>query len=78
MTLHLFGENAVTTQKDSKVGVVTAGYRPKVPVRAIFGVQGSTWGIAAVNTDGSVNLIHRWGGDSATWSFIDISLTYTI
>lgn len=78
MTVHIQGENALTTQKDSKVGSVKAAFRPAVPVRAIFGVQGDSWGIVSINRDGSINLIHRYGGDSLTWGLVDISLTYTI
>ena len=78
VTVHIQGENALTTQKDSKVGSVKAAFRPAVPVRAIFGVQGASWGIVSINTDGSINLIHRYGGDTATWGLVDISVSYTI
>ena len=77
VTVHVFGEDVLTKTEDTKVGSVKAGFRPAVPVRALFGVQGSTWGIVSINTDGSINVIHRWGGDSATWALVDISLTYT-
>lgn len=77
MTVHLFGSNAITTQKGSKVGVVKSGYRPKVPARAIFGIQDASWGIASVDPDGIVKLIHRYGRDSLTWGVVDISLAYT-
>ncbi len=77
MTVHVFGEDVFTKTEDTKVGSVKTAFRPKVPVRAIFGVQGSTWGIVSINTDGSINVIHRWGGDSVTWGLVDISLTYT-
>ena len=78
VTVHVYGEDVLTKTKDTKVGSVKAAFRPAVPARALFGVQGSTWGIVSINADGSINVIHRWGGDSATWAFVDISLTYTI
>ncbi len=78
VTVHVYGEDVLTKTKDMKVGSVKAAFRPAVPARALFGVQGSTWGIVSINADGSINVIHRWGGDSATWAFVDISLTYTI
>jgi len=78
VTVHVNGENAVTTTKDTKVGAVKAAFRPAVPAVALFGVQGMSWGLISVNPNGSVNLIHRWGSDSLTWGLIDISLTYTI
>lgn len=77
MTVLIYGEGVLTKTEDTKVGSVKAGFRPAVPVRALFGVQGSTWGIVSINTDGSINVIHRWGGDMATWGLVDISLTYT-
>ena len=77
VTVHVFGEDVLTKTEDVKVGSVKADFRPAVPVRALFGVQESTWGIVSINTDGSINVIHRWGGDSATWALVDISLTYT-
>lgn len=55
-----------------------AAYRPKVPARAIFGIQGTSWGIASIDTDGVIKLIHRYGNDSLTWGTVDISLAYTI
>ena len=78
MTVHVFGEDVLTKPEDTKVGSVKAGFRPAVLVRALFGVQGSTWGIVSINTDGSINVIHRWGGDTATWGLVDISLAYTV
>lgn len=77
MTVHVYGEDVLTKTEDTKVGSVKAAFRPAVPARALFGVQGSTWGIVSINADGSINVIHRWGGDSATWALVDISLTYT-
>ena len=77
VTIHIAGSDVLTKSKDTKVGSVKAAFRPAVPVRALFGVQGSTWGIVSINTDGSINVINRWGGDTATWSLVDISLTYT-
>lgn len=68
----------LTTTQGIKVGSVTSACRPKVPVRAIFGVQGRSWGIASVDTDGVIKLIHRYGNDSLTWGTVDVSLTYTI
>lgn len=78
VTVHIQGENALTSQKDSKIGSIKAAFRPVIPVRAIFGIQGTSWGIVSINTDGSINLIHRYGSDMLTWSLVDISLTYTI
>lgn len=68
----------MTTIRGIKVGSVKAAYRPKVPARAIFGVQDTSWGIVSVDVDGVVKLIHRYGNDSLTWHIVDISLTYTI
>ncbi len=78
VTIQMNGLNVHTTVKDTKVGSVKAAFRPAVPVRALFGMQGTSWGIVSINTDGSINLIHRYGADSLTWSIVDISLTYTI
>ena len=74
----MHGLNVHTTTKDTKVGSVKAEFRPAVPVRALFGTQGVSWGVVSINTDGSINLIHRYGADSLNWTDVDISLTYTI
>lgn len=78
MTIHVIGNSAFTTTQGIKVGSVKAAYRPKVPARAIFGVQDTSWGIASVDVDGVIKLIHRYGKDTLTWSTVDISLAYTI
>lgn len=78
MTVRIAGNDALTNTQGIKVGSVKAAYRPKVPARAIFGIQGTSWGIASVDVDGIVKLIHRYGNDSLTWGTVDISLTYTI
>ncbi len=78
MTVHIVGNNAMTTIRGIKVGSVKAAYRPKVPARAIFGVQDTSWGIVSVDVDGVVKLIHRYGKDTLTWHIVDISLSYTI
>ena len=78
VTVHIVGNDALTTTQGIKVGSVKTAYRPKVPVRAIFGVHGVSWGIVSVDSDGAINLIHYYGDDSLTWSTVDVSLTYTI
>lgn len=78
MTIQMDGVDVHTATKDTKVGSVKAEFRPAVPVRALFGTQGTSWGIVSINTDGSINLIHRYGADSLIWNIVDISLTYTI
>lgn len=78
MTIHVVGNNAMTTTQGIKVGSVKAAYRPKVPARAIFGIQGTSWGIVSVDADGIVKLIHRYGNDSLTWGAVDISMSYTL
>ena len=78
VTVHIVGNDALTTTQGIKVGSVKTAYRPKVPVRAIFGVHDVSWGIASVDTNGAINLIHHYGDDSLTWSSVDVSLTYTI
>lgn len=78
VTIHVVGDGAMTTTQGIKVGSVKAAYRPKVPARAIFGVQDTSWGIASVDPDGVVKLIHRYGKDTLTWGNVDISLAYTI
>lgn len=78
MTIYIVGNDALTTTHGTKVGSVKTAYRPKVPARVIFGVQGSSWGIASVDVDGVVKLIHRYGNDSLTWGTVDISVSYTI
>lgn len=78
MTVHVVGNNALTTTQGVKVGSVKTAYRPKVPARGIFGIQDTSWGIVSVDTDGVIKLIHRYGKDSLTWGTVDISLTYTI
>ena len=78
VTVHVVGNNAMTTTQGIKVGSVKDAYRPKVPARAIFGVQDTSWGIVSVDVDGIVKLIHRYGKDSLTWGLVDISLSYTI
>lgn len=77
-TVHIVGNNALTTTQGVKVGSVKAAYRPKAPARAIFGVQGTSWGIVSVDVDGVVKLIHRYGNDSLMWGTVDISVSYTI
>lgn len=74
----MHGLNVHTTTKDTKVGSVKAEFRPAVPVRALFGTQGTSWGVVSINTDGSINLIHLYGADSLNWTTVNISLTYTI
>ena len=78
MTVHIAGYDVLTTCQGVKVGSVKAAYRPKVPARAIFGVQDTSWGIASVDVDGVIKLIHRYGKDTLTWGTVDISLSYTI
>ena len=78
MTVHIAGNDVLTNTQGIKVGSVKDAYRPKVSARAIFGTQDTSWGIASVDVDGVVKLIHRYGNDSLTWDIVDISLTYTI
>ena len=78
VTVHIAGNDVLTNTQGIKVGSVKAAFRPKVSARAIFGIQGTSWGIASVDVDGVVKLIHRYGNDSLTWGTVDISLTYTI
>lgn len=78
MTVHIAGNDVLTNTQGIKVGSVKDAYRPKVPVRAIFGVQDTSLGIVSVDVDGIVKLIHRYGNDSLTWGTVDISLAYTI
>ncbi len=74
----MHGLNVHTTTKDTKVGSVKAEFRPAVPVSVLFGTQGTSWGVVSIHTDGSINLIHRYGADSLNWTSVEISLTYTI
>ena len=77
VTLHVSGFNVVTyATKDSVIAKLTADARPAVPVRALFGMQDSSWGLFVVNTNGEVTVRHRYGGDSLSWGFVDISTTY--
>lgn len=77
VTLHISGSNVVThATKDSVIAKLTADARPAVPVRVLFGMQGSSWGLFVVNTNGEVTVRHRYGGDSLSWGFVDISTTY--
>lgn len=78
VTVHIAGNDVLTNTQGIKVGSVKDAYRPKVPARAIFGVQSTSWGIASVDVDGVVKLIHRYGKDTLTWGNVDISLAYTI
>ena len=78
VTVHIAGNDVLTNTQGIKVGSVKAAFRPKVSARAIFGIQGTSWGIASVDVDGTVKLIHRYGNDSLTWGTVDISLGYTI
>ena len=78
VTVHIAGNDVLTNTQGIKVGSVKDAYCPKVPVRVIFGVQSTSWGIASIDTDGTIKLIHRYGNDSLTWSTVDVSLTYTI
>lgn len=78
MTVHIVGNSVLTNTQGVKVGSVKTAYRPKVSARAIFGVQDTSWGIASVDTDGVIKLIHRYGKDSLMWGVVDISLAYTI
>ena len=77
VTLHISGSNVVThATKDSVIAKLTADARPAVPVRVLFGMQGSSWGLFVVNTNGEVTVRHRYGGNSLSWDFVDISTTY--
>ena len=77
VTLHISGSNVVThATKDSVLAKLTAAARPAVPVRVLFGMQGSSWGLFVVNTNGEVTVRHRYGGNSLSWDFVDISTTY--
>ena len=77
VTLHISGSNVVThATKDSVIAKLTADARPAVPVRVLFGMQGSSWGLFIVNTNGEVTVRHRYGGNSLSWDFVDISTTY--
>ncbi len=78
VTVHIAGNDALTNTQGIKVGSVKTAYRPKVPARAIFGTQDTSWGIVSIDVDGVVKLIHRYGKDTLTWGTVDISLTYTI
>lgn len=78
MTVRIVGNDVLTNTQGVKVGSVKTACRPKIPARAIFGVQGTSWGIASVDTDGVIKLIHRYGNDSLTWGTVDISLAHTI
>ena len=78
VTIHVVGNDVLTTTQGVKVGSVKDAYRPKVPARAIFGIQGTSWGIVSVDADGIVKLIHRYGNDSLTWGTVDVSVSYTL
>ena len=78
MTIHVVGNDVLTTTQGVKVGSVKDADRPKVPARAIFGIQGTSWGIVSVDADGIVKLIHRYGNDSLTWGTVDVSVSYTL
>ena len=70
------GKMVLNGTKDSVIAKLTADARPAVPVRVLFGMQGSSWGLFVVNTNGEVTVRHRYGGNSLSWDFVDISTTY--
>lgn len=77
VTLHISGFNVVTqATEDSVIANLTADARPAVPVRVLFGIQGASWGLFVVNTNGEVTVRHRYGDNSLSWDFVDISTTY--
>lgn len=77
-TIQLLGENVYTYgNKDSVVSRLDAPYRPVVPVRSVFGVNGAAWGLVIVNVNGDITVTHRYGPSSIIWAFVDISVTFT-
>ena len=80
VTIQASGRTAVTiNSKDSVIAKLKPGFWPGVPVRTLFGVgTDGAWGLITVGTTGDVTLTHRYGSNSQTWSFVDISVTYAI
>ena len=78
MTIHISGSNSLTRSKSPiKVAELADGCAPRVRVMTLFGVNGSVWGMARVDTDGSVYLTHMYGQDEIVWDKVDVSVAFT-
>ena len=78
VTIHISGSNSLTRSKSPiKVAELADGCAPRVRVMTLFGVNGSVWGMARVDTDGSVYLTHMYGQDEIVWDKVDVSVTFT-
>ena len=79
MTIHISGSNSLTRQNNPiKVAELADGCAPRVRVMTLFGVNDSAWGMARVNTDGSVYLTHLYRQDDIVWAEVDASVTFTV
>lgn len=75
--IHVSGSNVVTKrEKDSVIaGIFDDDAKPGFNVVTLFGVQGEAWGLISVS-DLSVNVVHRYGPESLTWGYVDISIAW--
>ena len=75
--LWVSGEKVHTTlNKAIIIGTLDAPFRPHLPVRTLFGVNGAAWGLLSVETDGRITIYQRYGPDSLQWVFVDISVSW--
>ena len=75
--IHVSGSNVVTKrEKDSIIaGILDDDAKPRFNVVTLFGVQGEAWGLISVS-DLGVNVVHRYGPESLTWGYVDISIAW--
>lgn len=75
--IHVSGSNVVTKREKNSViaGILDDDAKPGFNVVTLFGVQGEAWGLISVS-DLGVNVVHRYGPESLTWSYVDISIAW--
>ena len=79
MTVHISGSNSLTRAVNPiKVAELADGCAPRVRVMTLFGVNDHAWGMARVDTDGSVYLTHLYRQDEIVWATVDVSVTFAV
>ena len=79
MTVHISGSNSLTRAVNPiKVAELADGCAPRVRVMTLFGVNDHAWGMARVDTDGSVYLTQLYRQDEIVWATVDVSVTFAV
>ena len=76
-TLQIAGGNVLTkADSPTTIGRLDEGYRPSTVVRTLFGVNDGAWGLLTVELNGNIQVTHRFGAESVTWSQVDVSTVF--